>query len=136
MKEARLQSEMVKWYRNVWYKNPKMLFAVFNEGINVSGKISMGLVPGVSDLLYYEKDGRKLLGLEVKHPGESHDVAHVSRQLKFIIDVCDGGGIVDSLIQFQRIIQGENCWHDPQKVLTYLSTLKTKSFVWDSSKLL
>jgi hypothetical protein len=133
-KEARLQAECVRWYRNDWFKNPKMLFAVFNEGLNVSGKISMGLVPGVSDLLYYEKDGRKLIGIELKFPGESHDIQHVIRQCKFIIDVCDSGGFCDNLEQFKQLIQGGSTLYDPQKVLAYLESLKTKSFVWNSEK--
>lgn len=134
MKESRLQAECVKWYRNIYYQNPKCLWSVSNEGRNVSGKISLGMVGGVSDLLLYERGGRGLIGLEMKFPGESHNVAHVQRQARWILDVCDGGGIVDNLPQFQRIIQGENCWYCPQKVLNYLESLKTKSFTWNSEK--
>ena len=133
MKEARLQAEAVKWYRNIHYQNPKCLWSVSNEGKNVSGKISLGMLGGVSDLLLYEKNGRGLIGIEMKHPGESHNVAHVQRQARWILDVCNGG-FCDNLFQFQRIIQGEDCWYDPIKVLAYLKTLKTKSFTWDSTK--
>jgi hypothetical protein len=135
-KEAKLQSECVKWYRNEWYKNPKSLWATFNEGQNVSGKISIGLQGGVSDLLLYERNGRGLIGIEMKYPGESHNVLHVIRQAQWILDVCDCGGLVDNLFQFQRIIQGESAWYDPERVLAYLDTIKTKSFVWDGSKFL
>ena len=134
MKEARLQAECVKYYRNEWYQNPKALFSVFNEGVNVGGKISLGMVGGVSDLLLYEREGRGLIGIEMKYTGESHNVLHVIRQCNWIIDVCDGGGFVDSLDQFKRIVYGEPAWYDPRKVLLYLATLKTKSFIWDGSK--
>lgn len=136
MKEARLQSDCVHWYKNIWYQNQKALWATFNEGQNVSGKISMGLQGGVSDLLLYERAGRGLIGIEMKYPGESHNVLHVTRQCNWILDVCDGGGFCDNLEQFQRIIQGEPAWYDPRKVLAYLATVKANSFVWDGSKFL
>lgn len=132
-KEGKIQAECVSWYRNIWYKNPKCLFAVFNEGMNVGGKISMGLQGGVSDLLLYERGERGLIGIEMKYPGESHNVLHVVRQCNWILDVCDGGGLCDNLYQFQRIVKGESAWYDPKKVLAYLATLKSHSFVWDNS---
>jgi len=133
-KEAKLQSEMVKWYRNEWYENPKCLWATFNEGVNIGGKISMGMLGGVSDLLLYERYRRGLIGIEIKYPGESHNVDHVIRQAKWILDVCNRGGFCDSVEQFKKIIKGEFDWYSPSKVLRYLESLKTKSFTWDSSK--
>jgi len=133
-KEARLQAECVIWYRNEWYQNLKNLWATFNEGLNSNGKISMGMVPGVPDLFLYEPKKRGLVGIEMKYIGEKHEVLHVVRQANFILDVCDAGGFCDSKNQFMQIIQGQFEWYDPRKVLVYLATLKTKSFVWDSSK--
>ena len=133
-KEGRLQSECVHWYRNIWYQNPKALWATFNEGANVGGKISLGLQPGVPDLLLYERGGRGLMGIEMKAPGESHGVAHGLRQCQFILDVCDTGGFCDSLEDFKKIIAGTSSGFAPSKVIDYLYTVKAKSFTWDSSK--
>lgn len=131
-KEARLQAEAVKWYRNVWYQNQDGLWATNNEGRDVNTKMTMGMRAGVSDLCL--KDGRGLGGIELKAHGEVHTVSHVIRQATWIINVCDFGGFCDSKDIFIRIVQGEPCWYDPRKVLEYLKTLKTKSFTWDSTK--
>ena len=48
--EGRLQAECVLWYRNEWYQHPRNLWATFNEGKDVSSKLSLGLTPFVSDL--------------------------------------------------------------------------------------
>ena len=132
-REAKLQVECVLWYRNIWYKNYRCLWATFNEGRDVNTKDSMGLNAGASDLMYKEKTGRMrgLIPLELKFEGETHEVARVKKQAEFIIDVGDCGGFVDSFEQFQRIIGGEDCWIDPQKVLDYCNKTKFKTLTWN-----
>ena len=132
MKESRLQTECVLWYRNIWYKNQDGFWATNNEGRDVNTKMTMGMRAGVSDLCL--KDHRGFGGIELKVTGAAHDVKHVMRQAQWIINVCDFGGFCDSKDMFIRIVQGEPCWYDPRKVLEYLKTLKTKSFTWDSTK--
>ena len=136
--EGKLQANMVLWYRNDWYKLPKNLWATFNEGQNANMKQSLGLIPGVSDLLYLEPrgigHGRGLMGIEVKYPGERHKVAHVIRQAKWILEVPGIGGFCDSLEMFREIIRGDHNGIDPRSVILYLEKLKTTEFVWDSSK--
>jgi len=134
--EAKLQTECNLWYINEWRQHPKNLWTTFNEGKNVSQRLSMGMVSGVSDRLYYESWGRGLIGLEFKYPGTKHDVQHVIRQCEWILEVCDGGGFIDDRSQFINIITGHNSWHDPSRVLLYLSKIKTSSFIWDGSKFL
>jgi len=129
--EAKLQVECVLWYRNIWYKDFRRLWATFNEGQDVNTKDSMGLMPGASDLIYKEKPGRGLIPLELKFPGETHEVARIKKQAEFIIDVGDCGGFVDNLEQFQRIIQGEDCWIDPVRVLEYCKKTKFKTLIWN-----
>ena len=130
--EAQLQSSCVEWYRNDWYKNLDGLWATFNEGQNVGGKLSMGMLAGVSDLLL--KDARGLIGIEMKFDGNSHDVKHLRRQANWILNVCDGGGFCDSEDRFKRIVMGESAWIDPKMVLEWLKNVKTKTVVWDSKK--
>ena len=133
-KEARLQAHCVRFYRNDWYQNQDGLWSSNNEGRDVNTKLSMGMRPGVSDLCL--KDDRGLGGIEFKYPGETHPVSHIRRQCEWILAVCDFGGFCDNLDQFKRIVYGEPAWYDPRKVLVYLATLKTKSFIWDSAKFL
>ena len=130
--EAKLQAECHIWYVNEFRGKPLNLWSTFNEGKNVSQKRSMGMVPGAPDLFYYEKWNRGLGGLEVKFPGTSHNVDHLICQAEFILWVCDFGGFIDSVDQFQRIICGENCWYSPEKVIEYCRSVKTGSIVWKS----
>jgi hypothetical protein len=132
--EAKLQAECHIWYVNEFRGKPLNLWSTFNEGKNVSQKLSMGMVPGVSDMLYYESWGRGLIGLEFKYSGTSHNVSHLLNQASWIFDVCDCGGFVDSKIQFQRIICGENCWYSPEMIIKYCSEVKTGSIVWNVDK--
>lgn len=129
--EGRLQASMVMWYRNEWYKNPKNLWATFNEGQNVNTKMSLGLMPGVSDLLYWEPLYRGLIGIEIKHEGESHKVEHVIRQAEWILTVPGTGGFCDSLGIFQDIIKGSSNGIPPENVIEYLKALKSNTFVWN-----
>jgi len=130
--EAKLQTECNLWYLNEWRIKPKNLWTTFNEGKNVGQRLSMGMVAGVSDRLYYESWNRGLIGLEFKFPNTKHDVNHLITQALWISDVCDTGGFVDNLAQFQRIIRGENCWYSPEKVIEYCRSVKTGSIVWKS----
>lgn len=126
--EGRLQAECVKWYRNEWRKNPKNLWATFNEGLNMSVKLSTGLVGGVSDLLYKDPANGDLVGIEIKFKGKNHDSKHLIRQADWILDVCDRGGFCDSLEMFQEIIRGEHDGIDPREVIKKASV--SKSVVW------
>lgn len=128
-KEARLQAECVKWYRNEWRKNQNHLWSTNNEGRDINTKISMGMLPGVSDLLL--KDHRGLIGLEAKYKGCRHDRLHVIRQATWILDACDSGGFFDNLQQFQKIVKGKDVFYPASDILRYLIYIQTKTFIWD-----
>ena len=130
--EAKFQVECVNWYRNEWYRNRRSLWSTNNEGHDVGKKLAMGMLPGVSDICL--KDHRGLGGLELKYPGESHDVKHVINQAEWIIETCDFGGFIDNLQSFIDTVKGHSAWIDPVSVREYLLTVKTKTFIWDSSK--
>lgn len=128
--EGRLQAECVKWYRNDWGYFPKNLFAVFNEGLNMSTKLSLGMVGGVSDLLYKDPNTGDLVGVEIKFKGKSHDVKHLIRQAEWIIDVCDQGWFCDSLEMFKGIIDGTGIGINPKDVIALCKKAKTKTIIW------
>ena len=88
-------------------------------------------MPGVSDLLYYESWDRGLIAIEMKYPGERHEVSRLISQASWIIDVCKCAGFVDDLGMFKNIIKGDNCWIDPVKVLHYCQSVKSKTIEWD-----
>lgn len=130
-KEGRLQAQCVIWYRNEWYRNPRNLWATFNEGRDVNTKLSLGLTPFVSDLLYFESWGRGLIGIEMKFPGESHEVSRLVGQAKWLIEVTSEGYFCDSLEMFQDIIKGGK-GVSPLAVLNYCNALSTKTLTWNS----
>lgn len=128
--EAQLQAKCVDWYRNEWHLNIESLWATFNEGLNTGGKISMGMVAGVPDLLL--RDERGLIGIEMKLRGKSHNVKHLRKQASWINTVCDDGGFCDNFEQFKRIIQGESAWYKTESVLYWLNNVKSSSVIWDN----
>jgi hypothetical protein len=130
--EAKLQQQCVMWYKNKYPDSGKHLFAVFNEGRDVSTKMSMGLTPGVSDLIYIGEDG-KAYGYELKQLGTEHNVSHLIEQASWLIEVLSGRGwFCDSLEAFQRAILGDHSLCiSPVKVLDYCRKLRTKTVLWD-----
>ena len=134
-KESRLQYECVRWFRNEsGIKFQDNLWSVSNEGRDVNTKMSLGMRPGASDLMW--KDHRGLIPIEMKYPGETHTYEHLVRQAEWIINVGDGGGFCDNLDQFKAIISGQPAWYDPRVVLEYLHRLRNKYVVWDGHKFL
>lgn len=134
-KEGRMQAECMRWFRNE-YSGCGYIWGTFNEGLDVQTKISLGLLPGVSDLLGYKLPRPGLTGLEAKFPGESHNVKHVLRQAHFILDVCDTGWFFDNVAQFQSIVLGTGKGYEPSRVVEVLNRLKTASFVWNGNMFL
>ena len=132
-REGCLQAECVTWYRNIWYQKPQNLWATFNEGRDVNTKQSLGLTPYVSDLLFFTHD-RGLVAIEMKFPGETHEVRRIVGQAKWMIEVASSGYFCDSLEMFQEIIRG-GTGIEPESVLEYCLRLGSqKSMTWDSSK--
>lgn len=95
-------------------------------------KKTLGLVAGVSDLLYFDHE---VTGIEVKHPFTNHKVDHVRRQANWLLSVPNRGFFCDSVEMFWEIIERRG-GIDPRKVLSYLETIKDKSFTWDNKNFL
>lgn len=132
MSESKLQSEFVIWYKNTYPQERKRLFAVFNEGKNVTMKLGVGLTPGVCDLLYV-RHGCVLNGFELKIAGSYHSVKHIIDQCRWMLDVLPGNAwFCDNLEAFQMAIGGDasRCV-SPEKVLDYCISCRKKSIKWD-----
>jgi hypothetical protein len=132
--EAQLQQACVIYAKN---SNPelygKRLFAVFNEGRNVTVKLGVGLTVGVCDLLYVNPEGL-LFGYELKLPGASHSVSHLKRQCQWMIDVLPGRAcFVDDLEMFKKVLSGDiSAGISPVTVLNYLNRCKRNNIIWKS----
>ena len=95
-------------------------------------KNSLGLVRGVSDLLYVS-DG-KLIGIELKLPDSSHNRLHLIEQAQWLIKVPDKGYFCDNLDMFWDIINGGS-GIDPRVILENCMKLKTETTRWNEKLL-
>lgn len=128
--EARLQARCVVGHAAKYPERRKFLIGYFAETksrVEGAQKQSLGLVRGVSDLMYF---WGRFRGIEMKFPGSSHKVDHLKEQCEWLITVPDEGYFCDSEEMFWEIIEGGN-GIDPRKVLAYLKTIKDKSITWD-----
>ena len=132
-KEHALQASMVIEFSQEKPEERGCLIGYFAEvenGIQGSLKNSLGLVRGVSDLLYITKSGH-LIGIEVKAPGSSHNVAHLREQAEWLIKVPVFGYFCDSKEQFWNIINYKSGGYTPKEVLNALKDVNTKTISWD-----
>lgn len=97
-------------------------------------KLSLGLIPGVSDLIYFRPSG-EAIGIELKYCGSKHNKAHILRQAQWLEKVPTIGRFCDNEDDFFDIIEGKGGGITPQQVLAYLATAKGSSIVWDSKKI-
>ena len=130
--ESKLQSECVLWWKNTYPSLSNRLFAVFNEGRDVTHKLSMGLTPGVCDLLYVGLDGR-LFGFELKQRDSHHLRTHLIQQAEWMLTVLPRRAwFCDSLDGFKEGIFGNISYLlEPRDVLDYCRTKKTKYIQWN-----
>lgn len=131
--ESQLQAQCVLWYHNEHYQNPRNLWATFNEGRDVNTKRTMGLLEGVSDLLYFCPI-YGLTAIEMKFEGKSHETKRLISQAEWILEVPKRGGFCDSLEMFQQIIRGKSQGIDPQAVINYCKQQKTKTITWKNER--
>lgn len=128
--EAQLQQKCVLWWKNTYPEKGKRLFAVINEGRDVTTKLGVGMTPGVCDLLNVDDCGY-LWGIELKFEGAGHSVEHLRKQARWMIDVLPGRArFVDSFEDFQNFMLNRQGGIEPEKVLAYLNTVRKGSIVW------
>lgn len=127
--EESLQSNIVTAFASRYPALRGRLFATFqNPTPEQHGLwIALGLVPGVSDLLYIESDYH-VVGIEVKQPGKVHKSAHLKRQAEWIINNCYRGGFCTSVEMFFDMIENGTNGIDPKIILEKISTKATFVF--------
>ena len=133
--EHKLQHQCVKGFSQKYPNLNGHLFAYFAETeskLDGGVKVGLGLVRGVSDLLYV-KDGF-LIGIEMKEPDTSHSVQHLREQADWLISVPFKGFFCDSIEMFWRIIETGTGGIDPRRVLENLKDVKSGSTSWEKAK--
>ena len=120
MSEIKLQSNIAVEFSRRYPKLKGQFFHVSNERNNKIQAFqarAIGIIPGVSDFLYFEKFNLKeddlpsttLIGFEVKEPGSRHLVSHVFQQVKWARVLTQNGGrwfLVRSVDEVMNIIEG------------------------------
>jgi hypothetical protein len=107
--EKRLQYECVNAFDEKCPEKQGRLFATFQnpkkDQVNIW--ISLGLVPGVSDLIYIDPEFH-IIGLELKQPGKVHKMDHLRRQLDWMRQNCYRYAFVCSVSEFWDMIENRN----------------------------
>ena len=132
--EQKLQASCIIQFSQKYPEKRGFLFSYFansDSAIQGAQKLSLGLVRGVSDLLYVE-DG-KLIGVELKVSNSSHSRQHLIEQSRWLLSVPAHGFFCDSVEMFWNIIEGGS-GIDPEVVLENCLQKKTGSVKWDSVK--
>ncbi len=132
--EQKLQADCCVQFSQKYPEKRGYLFSYFansNSAIQGAQKLSLGLVRGVSDLLYVE-DG-ELIGMELKVPNSSHSRSHLIEQSRWLLTVPKHGFFCDSIEIFWNIIEGGS-GIDPEVVLENCLEKKTGSVKWEEVK--
>ncbi len=84
MQEARIQHDLIMWFGQTYPNYRNLLFMVHNETTSrqQGTKLkAMGLISGVSDLIFINPIGGKSAGIELKAPGSTHNKSHIQKQI-------------------------------------------------------
>lgn len=105
MTEKQLQHKIVMWFSQQYPKYRGLLFEVNNDTYNIkhaSTRLAMGMISGVSDLIFIVPSTGTVFGIELKAPGSRHTKKHIANQLQWGQKVIENGGyyIMSSDIEF------------------------------------
>lgn len=95
MNEKQLSSLIVREITNIQPTKRRQLFHVSNERNSKEQAFeakSIGIIPGVSDFLYFELN-IPLIGMEIKVPGSFHKVDHIISQIEWGETLEQQGGV-------------------------------------------
>lgn len=85
MNEKQLSCSIVREITNIQPEKRKQLFHISNERNSKEQAFearAIGIVPGVSDFLYFELN-KPLIGMEIKVPESFHKVEHIISQIEW-----------------------------------------------------
>jgi hypothetical protein len=109
MSEKKLQSQMVLGFSQKHPDKSGDLIGTFNETISASqgtNRLSLGLVKGLSDLIYINSE-KRFIAIEVKYPGTYHDLIHILEQCRFIHHNSHNGFFCKDIDSFWNIINSD-----------------------------
>lgn len=113
MNEKQLSFQIVREITNIQPEKRKQLFHVSNERNSKEQAFeakAIGIIPGVSDFLYFERD-MPLIGMEIKVPGSFHKVDHIISQIEWGEVLEQQGGVwrlITNVNDAVRLIVGKD----------------------------
>jgi hypothetical protein len=96
MTEQQLQHELIMWFSQQWPNAHGLLFEVNNDTYtrnHAMTRRSIGMVPGVSDLILIDPNFGHIVGIELKAPGSRHEKTHIQNQIKWGKKIVSTGGM-------------------------------------------
>lgn len=94
-KENIIQHKVVKWFSQQYPEHRGLLFEVNNDAKNMKQimyRQAMGMVPGVSDLIFLIPNRAEYAGIEIKGYQTRHDFEHIVTQWEWGKKIRDNGG--------------------------------------------
>lgn len=111
MKEKKLQCELVVWFSQEYPQLRGLLFEANNDTYNVKHAMkrrSMGMISGVSDLIFIIPKNGRIAGIELKAENSVHNKQHVKNQLEWGEKIITNGGyylITSSFVKAKNFIK-------------------------------
>jgi len=105
MTEKQLQAKLIINFGQKYPKHRELLFEVNNDTYSrnhADARKAVGMVPGVSDLIFVSPFTGKIVGIELKAAGSTHAAQHIHTQLSWGAQITKAGGyyIMSSDIDF------------------------------------
>lgn len=95
MTEKRLQYELVLWFSQKYPELRGHLFEINNDTYNVKHAMTrraMGMISGVSDLIFVVPKSGKTAAIELKAPSSVHSKEHIQNQVDWGVKMIKSGG--------------------------------------------
>lgn len=93
--EAQLQHDVIVWFSQEYPDFRGLLFEVNNDTYNRNHAMkrrSLGMIKGVSDLVFIIPSNGHVAGIELKAPGTTHQMDHVKNQVSWGKTLIDNDG--------------------------------------------
>ena len=93
--ENKIQYEIVTWFSQKYPQYRGLLFEANNDTYSRNHAMTrraMGMVSGVSDLIFIVPGSGKIAGIEIKAEGSSHKKDHIKNQLEWGRTIMQAGG--------------------------------------------
>jgi hypothetical protein len=128
--EDHLQVACVKAFSERYPERRGRLFATFQNPSDITQTniwIAMGLIPGVSDLIYIDHQFR-IVAIELKQIGKRHSSDHLIRQCNWMLANAYRSGFCTSVDMFFDMVEEKSDGISCKFILSQLEKLSTKSY--------